>query len=1286
MRIVMMTNTYLPHVGGVARSVETFTEEYRRRGHEVLVVAPEFPDMPEREEGVIRVPAIQQFNGSDFSVRIPIPGFLAPAIADFEPDIVHSHHPFLLGDTALRIATLRNIPLVFTHHTMYERYTHYVPGDSPAMRRFVIELATHYANLCDRVIAPSESIASILRRRGVETPIAVVPTGVDIARYAKGHGGRARRKWNIPPEAFVIGHVGRLAPEKNLTLLAKSVILALKRNPTAWFLVVGSGPSAEEIETLFHRARLSSRLKMVGSQQGQDLVDAYHAMDVFAFASTSETQGMVLVEAMAAAAPVVAIDAPGAREVVVDQVNGRLLPNADSKGFAEAVGWVANHRDKAKLDRMATATAEEFSTDRCVEKALALYESATGVDRGQQPREEVANLYPWESILNLIEKEYRLWENRASAASMAMQGEFLVKMPFVRWIRRYWRRAARALSRNEWATNLLQLPRSHGTEITPGLVMIQIDGLAQTELLRALDHRSMPYLKRLLEREGYKLHTLYSGLPSSTPAVQGELFYGVRGAVPGFSFRDHGSSDIVRMLDQQAALEVQKRLATVGEGLLQDGSAYGNIYSGGAAEPHFCSVTLGWGNFLRAANPFTLAAFFLMHFPSMLRVAGLLAIELVLAIVDFFRGLLAGHSFWNELKFIPTRVGVCVLLRELILIGTSIDVTRGLPVVHCNLIGYDEQAHRRGPASAFAHWSLRGIDKTIERIAKAAHQSRHRDYVVWIYADHGQEEVVSYVRLTGNTIDQAVVDILEPHLNELGWDAPGESPSHDTIHGKEHQRSDFILPPSSFRLPSETIHSEEHQRSQWLGPGPLGTLQLHGERRTPGGNRLAVAAMGPLGQIYLPPLPFPLGEERLSQMAHDLIHQGQIPTVVARHDGKVLAWNSTGRFELPCDAARVFGEDHPFLEEVTRDFLALLEHPDAGELVICGWNPTGRSVSFPRERGAHAGPGIEETRAFALLPSEVRIDKEYLRPEDLRKLAFEILHPRYRLPAEQRQPRIQLREPAPRERPASLPRPVLQPLRILTYNVHSCIGLDGKLSPRRIARVIARCGADIVALQEVDVGRRTSGRYDQAHLIAHELEMEHHFHAAWEVEEERYGNAILSRYPLELIHAGVLPTVTRRKHVESRGAILVEVDLGGTSLHLVNTHLGLLRQERELQVEALLGAEWLGRGTCDGPRILCGDFNMPPGSSTYKRICTTLHDTQLLVTQRRPKSTWPGNYPWRRLDYVFVSEEIEAAKVEVLRSQLTRVASDHLPLLTELRLGRAAHASRSSPPTEVISD
>ena len=183
MRILMVTNTFAPHVGGVARSVTAFTEEYRRRGHRVVVVAPEFAGMPEHEDDVIRVQALQNFNGSDFSVVLKPPLHLARAMEDFSPDIIHAHHPFLLGSTALRLARSFSTPLVFTHHTLYERYTHYVPGDSAALKRFVTRLSTNYANLCARVFAPSDSTARTLRERQVHVPMTVVPTGVRLTDF-----------------------------------------------------------------------------------------------------------------------------------------------------------------------------------------------------------------------------------------------------------------------------------------------------------------------------------------------------------------------------------------------------------------------------------------------------------------------------------------------------------------------------------------------------------------------------------------------------------------------------------------------------------------------------------------------------------------------------------------------------------------------------------------------------------------------------------------------------------------------------------------------------------------------------------------------------------------------------------------------------------------------------------------------------------------------------------------------------------------------------------------------
>src|SRR4051812_39425839 len=141
MNICMMTNTYLPHVGGVARSVSTFAEEFVRLGNEVLVVAPSFDGkpLPAKAEGMVeRVPSLKNFNGSDFSVRLPFAAALSDRLDAFQADILHAHHPFLLGDTALRVANNKNVPIIFTHHTRYEDYTHYVPFDSEGLKEVAI--------------------------------------------------------------------------------------------------------------------------------------------------------------------------------------------------------------------------------------------------------------------------------------------------------------------------------------------------------------------------------------------------------------------------------------------------------------------------------------------------------------------------------------------------------------------------------------------------------------------------------------------------------------------------------------------------------------------------------------------------------------------------------------------------------------------------------------------------------------------------------------------------------------------------------------------------------------------------------------------------------------------------------------------------------------------------------------------------------------------------------------------------------------------------------------------
>ena len=420
MNILMMTNTYLPHIGGVARSVEAFSRYYRQHGHKVLIIAPEFPQTPKDENGVIRIPAIQRFNGSDFSVTLPVPHFLGDRINAFEPDIVHSHHPFLVGSTARLIATTYKIPLIFTHHTMYEQYSHYVPGNTDTLKRFAVELATSYANMCDQIFAPSESIREILIQRQVNVPIDVIPTGVDIAAFSQGNGLGFRSILGIPHDAFVVGHLGRLAAEKNLSFLCHSVIKFMKKEPRAHFMLAGKGSIEDELLDIMDKSGLSKRMHKVGFLQQPFLASAYKAMDVFVFSSQSETQGMVLSESMATGVPVIALDAPGVREVVADEQNGKLLPaHASTLDFAGALHWLIklSELQKVELSQGALATAEFYSLDKCAQKALQKYIQLLGTEYDHRHHEHQL----WTDAINMIKAEYDIVKGYAKAAARAVK-------------------------------------------------------------------------------------------------------------------------------------------------------------------------------------------------------------------------------------------------------------------------------------------------------------------------------------------------------------------------------------------------------------------------------------------------------------------------------------------------------------------------------------------------------------------------------------------------------------------------------------------------------------------------------------------------------------------------------------------------------------------------------------------------------------------------------------------------------------------------------------------------
>ncbi len=422
MNICHFTNTFLPHVGGVARAVQTLLEEQREAGHRVLVVAPEFAEgeAPARiERHVVRIAAFTHFNDSDFSVSLPLAAALEERLADFPADLVHAHHPFLLGDTALREAANRDVPVIFTHHTFYEHYIHYLPVRSEAAGEFAADVATRFAQRCAAVVAPSRSVRDLILSRGVSVPVHVIPTGIDTRLLATGDGARARGSLGLPADVPVIGHLGRLAGEKNLRYLATALGLALRAWPEARGLIVGDGPARAEMEDVLSSLGVRPRVVFAGKLGGRRLRDACAAMDLFAFASLSETQGLVLAEVMAAGVPVVALDASGVREIVRDGKNGRLLAaDASEEVFARVlVNALRRVATRLRWAEAARRTAATFDRGRTTRRLVALYASVVREHR-RTPRAASA----FQPALARLVTEGQIIADKAGALFRAVTG------------------------------------------------------------------------------------------------------------------------------------------------------------------------------------------------------------------------------------------------------------------------------------------------------------------------------------------------------------------------------------------------------------------------------------------------------------------------------------------------------------------------------------------------------------------------------------------------------------------------------------------------------------------------------------------------------------------------------------------------------------------------------------------------------------------------------------------------------------------------------------------------
>jgi endonuclease/exonuclease/phosphatase family metal-dependent hydrolase len=804
------------------------------------------------------------------------------------------------------------------------------------------------------------------------------------------------------------------------------------------------------------------------------------------------------------------------------------------------------------------------------------------------------------------------------------------------------RRWRRAVSRTRWTARFLHRPQGKPSD-TPGLILLQIDGLSRTQFEAALARGRLPNLRRLIRSGHYAPMSFYSGLPSTTPAVQGEVMFGVRCAVPAFQYLDRQRNTLVRMFDSPTAHAVSQKLAAQGgPPLLAGGCSYSNIYAGGAAEARFCAETLDNEPRRLLRNPVQLIAMIVLYFVKIVRVIGLALLEGVIAVGDMIRGI-AGREDWrSELKFISSRVAVSIVLREYLRVSVKLAIDEGAPIIYANFLGYDEQAHRRGPDSWFAHWVLKGIDGVVGDVWRSARRSENREYEVIVFSDHGQERTLMYDRVCGRSIQQAVEQAFS--AGPLAG-KPVRPISHVRSRGAElHERSKGLL--SRRRRRKKPV-----QRTEKTG----------GDLR--GADEIVVAALGPLGHVYVPEK---LSDEDRRGYAERLVTDDRVPLVLYCDDaGAVWGHNRRGRWRVSDDAPQVLGPDHPFLQETPGDLVDLCRHENSGDLVICGWDPAQEPVTFVGENGAHGGVGDDEVRGFALVPDGVEIaprrtaaGETYIRGEDLYCAGRRFVHGDAGVTRHPRTEHVAVGGGGAER----------DTFRVMTYNIHSSIGLDGRVRPERILQVIRSAGADVIALQEVDSGRQRSRRDDQARFLADRLDMSHHYFAVLEDRGERYGLAVISRFPMHVVKTAHLTPADSRRRCEARGAMWVELDTPWGPVQLVNTHFGLTRQERLLQAAALAGEKWLGRMKSDQPVVLCGDLNAGPNSPPCRLLGEKLRDALRLNGGARPRATFPSLLSLRRIDHIFVSRHFDVEAVLQTRTPTAQIASDHLPVCIDVSL------------------
>lgn len=376
MKIGFFTECYLPVMNGVSVSIDTFRKALEDKGHEVFIFAPDNKD-EENDPHVFRFPAIKDKKKRLYPITFPsieVMKTYLPEEVVSNLDIIHSQHMFTMGLLARYTARKYDKPLIYTYHTMLADYTHYAGVFALLLEHYLNNMTKRFCNTCDQIITPSNPMKKLLLKYGVKKPVEVIMTGIEPKNFKRYDSHKFRKKYKIDEEKKLLLYLSRIAKEKNLDFLLEAFVKIKREYPECHLVMVGGGPEEKWCKQRINELKIKDSVTMTGMLPKEEANEIFGMADLFVFPSISETQGIVIAEAMAAGTPPVAVGKMGPIDLVHDGEDG-YLTKLDTDDFAEkVVKLLKNNHLRQEFAHRGLLRVDQFSNETSTSKLISLYE------------------------------------------------------------------------------------------------------------------------------------------------------------------------------------------------------------------------------------------------------------------------------------------------------------------------------------------------------------------------------------------------------------------------------------------------------------------------------------------------------------------------------------------------------------------------------------------------------------------------------------------------------------------------------------------------------------------------------------------------------------------------------------------------------------------------------------------------------------------------------------------------------------------------------------------------